>query len=382
MILLEGTGGSAPGVSGSAARSTIAHSTQLLYLIASMIPLSETQGKQTRYRAPAPTLLNHSLTLLQVAVTVGLLWWLFHDPQRRAVMGAALKVADWRWIVLAIAAAGVCEFFGILRWQLFLRMLHIEVPLRETSKLFFIGAFFNQFLPGTTGGDVVRVIFLMRDHPENKTEGFLSVAVDRLLAVLVLVIMGLLFAWVRSDWFASSFAVGHLMKWFAITLFVMAVALVASFILTSRHLVTLLPRRFPFRRQIIKLSRIWQLCLENRREALLGAMYTVPMLLAYFAAFCFAAKAFTDKVSLWDMTSIMPLVTAISSLPISLNGIGVREALFEELLAQLCGVSRGTGLLISIAGMTVYLLWGLVGGFFYLGRITKHYRASSEAAGQ
>ena len=59
------------------------------------------------------------------------------------------------------------------------------------------------------------------------------------------------------------------------------------------------------------------------------------------------------------MTSIMPLVTAISSLPISLNGIGVREALFEELLAQLCGVSRGTGLLISITGMTVYLLLGI-----------------------
>lgn len=351
--------------------------------MAPMMPLpSDTQRKQTSCSTAPSSLLNHSLTLLQVAVTVGLLWWLFHDPQRRAVMGAALKLADWRWIVLAIAAAGVCEFFGILRWQLFLRMLHIEVPIRETSKLFFIGAFFNQFLPGTTGGDVVRVIFLMRDHPENKTEGFLSVAVDRLLAVLVLVIMGLLFAWARSDWFASSFAVGHLMKWFAITLFVMGAALVASFVLTSRHLVTLLPRKFPFRRQIIKLSKLWQLCLENRREALLGAIYTVPMLLAYFAAFCFAAKAFTDKVSFWDMTSIMPLVTAISSLPISLNGIGVREALLEELLAQLCGVSRGTGLLISIAGMTVYLLWGLVGGYLYLGRITKRYRASRETGGQ
>jgi hypothetical protein len=347
-----------------------------------MTSLSRTQEKPASCRSAAPALLNHLLTLLQVAVTVGLLWWLFHDPDRRAVMGSALKTADWRWIVMAILAAGVCEFFGILRWQLFLRMLHIELPLKETSKLFFIGAFFNQFLPGTTGGDVARVLFLMRDHPENKTEGFLSVAVDRLLAVLVLVIMGLLFAWGRSEWFASSFAVGHLMKWFAITLFVMAVALVVSFVITSRHLVTRLPRRFPFRKHIIKLSRLWQLCLENRRAALLGAIYTVPMLLAYFAAFCFAAKAFTNKVSFWDMTSIMPLVTAISSLPISLNGIGVREALFEELLAQLCGVSRGTGLLISIAGMTVYLLWGLVGGVFYVERILKRYRASNETAGQ
>ena len=342
---------------------------------------SVAQRRQPNCRPAPPSLLSHSLTLLQIAVTVGLLWWLFHDPERRAVMGAALKMADWRWIGLAVAAAGVCEFFGILRWQLFLRMLHIEVPLRETSRLFFIGAFFNQFLPGTTGGDVVRVIFLMRDHPENKAEGFLSVAVDRLLAVLVLVIMGLLFAWTRDDWFARSFAVGNLMKWFAITLLIMGAALVASFVLTSRHMVTLLPRKFPLRKHIIKLSKLWQLCLENRREALLGAIYTVPMLLAYFSAFCFAAKAFTGKVTFWDMTSIMPLVTAISSLPISLNGIGVREALFEELLAELCGVPRGTGLLISITGMTVYLLWGLVGGVFYLGRITRRYRVSSETAG-
>jgi uncharacterized protein (TIRG00374 family) len=345
-------------------------------------PSPAASGQQTDLRGLPASLPGHLLTLLQLAVTIGLLWWLIHDPQRRAVMGAAIAMADWRWMILSLAAAGVCELFGILRWQLFLRMLHIEVPLRETSRLFFIGAFFNQFLPGTTGGDVVRVIFLMRDHPENKAEGFLSVAVDRLLAVMVLVIMGLLFAWLRHDWFAQSFAVGHLMKWFAITLVLMGGALVASFVLTSRHLVTLLPRKFPFRRQVIKLSKLWQLCLENRREALLGAIYTVPMLLAYFSAFCFAARAFTDKVSFWDMTSIMPLITAISSLPISLNGIGVREALFEELLAELCGVSRGTGLLISIAGMTVYLLWGLVGGVFYLGRITKRYRLSREISGQ
>ena len=63
----------------------------------------------------------------------------------------------------------------------------------------------------------MRVIFLMQTIGE-QDGGILSVAVDRLLAVLVLVIMGLLFAWLRTDWFASSFAVGHLMKWFTISL--------------------------------------------------------------------------------------------------------------------------------------------------------------------
>jgi uncharacterized protein (TIRG00374 family) len=243
----------------------------------------------------------------------------------------------------------------------------------EVTKLFFIGAFFNQFLPGTTGGDVVRVIYLMKDHPENKTAGFLSVAIDRLLAVLVLVAMGLGFAWTRSEWFARSFAVGNTMKIFAIVLFVVGLGLVASFFLTSRHLIGRLPARFPLREQIVKLSTLWQLCIENRTEALLGAIYTVPMLISYFAAFYFAALAFTEKVSFLDMTSIMPLVTAISSLPISLNGIGVREALFERLLWELCGVPQGTGLLISITGMFIYMAWGLPGGLFYLERIRRRY---------
>jgi uncharacterized protein (TIRG00374 family) len=333
---------------------------------------SSSEPEESR-RPEAPSYGHRLFTLAQVVITVALLWWLFHDPNRREVMWEALQQADWRWMVMAVLAAGVCEFFGILRWQLFLRMLKIEVPFWETTKLFFIGAFFNQFLPGTTGGDVVRVIFLMKDHPEHKTASFLSVAVDRLLAVLVLVIMGLAFAWARDDWFAQSFAVGNLMKWFTITLAVMGVGLVASFVLTSRHLVLRLPRKVPFRKQIIKLSGLWQLCLENRREALLGTLYTVPMLFAYFSAFCFAAKAFTSKVSFWDMTSIMPLATAISSLPISVNGMGWREALLDEALTDLCGVPRGTGMIISIAGMAVYLLWGLVGGVFYLDRLRRGY---------
>jgi uncharacterized protein (TIRG00374 family) len=306
--------------------------------------------------------------IIQVLVTIGLLWWLLHDPARRTDMSEAIARADVWWLLAAMVSAGACEFFGIIRWQLFLKMLHLQIPLAETTRLFFIGAFFNQFLPGTTGGDVVRVLYLMREHPEHRTEGFLSVAVDRLLAMLVLVAMGLAFAWGRAEWFAQSLTVGNTMKIFAIILFAMALGLAASFVLTKRHLVERLPTGMPFREAIVKLSTLWQLCIENRREALLGAFYTIPMLVTFFAAFYFVARAFTPKVDFLDMMSIMPLVTAISSLPISLNGIGVREALLDELLHELCGVAKGTGMLVSITGMVVYLIWGLPGGWFYLSR--------------
>jgi len=328
-------------------------------------PKSKNDPEGERRKSPFAEWL---VKIIQVLVTIGLLWWLLHDPARRTDMSEAIARADLWWLLAAMVSAGTCEFFGIIRWQLFLKMLHLQIPLAETTRLFFIGAFFNQFLPGTTGGDVVRVLYLMREHPEHRTAGFLSVAVDRLLAMLVLVAMGLAFAWGRAEWFAQSLTVGNTMKIFAIILFTMALGLAASFVLTKRDLVERLPSGMPFREAIVKLSTLWQLCIENRREALLGAFYTIPMLVTFFAAFYFVARAFTPKVDFLDMMSIMPLVTTVSSLPISLNGIGVREALLDELLHELCGVAKGTGMLVSITGMVVYLIWGLPGGWFYLSR--------------
>ena len=44
--------------------------------------------------------------LFQVAVTIAVLVWVFHDPQKRAQMGVALRAADYRWI------AGAINFIG------------------------------------------------------------------------------------------------------------------------------------------------------------------------------------------------------------------------------------------------------------------------------
>ena len=169
---------------------------------------------------------------------------------------------------------------------------------------------------------MVRVIFLMRDHPENKAEGFLSVAVDRLLAVLVLVIMGLLFAWTRDDWFARSFAVGNLMKWFAITLLIMAPlswppscsqAVIWSRSCHENFLCGSISSSFRSSGSFaLKIAA--KRCLERSTRCRCCSLI--------FRRSASRQKFFTDKVTFWDMTSIMPLVTAISSLPISLNGIG------------------------------------------------------------
>ena len=91
------------------------------------------------------------LTLFQIAVTVGMLIWVFHDPNQRAKMAEALRTADYRWVGAGILAYILVEVFAAFRWQILLRVQKIRLSFPRITGLFFIGMFYNQFLPGEIG---------------------------------------------------------------------------------------------------------------------------------------------------------------------------------------------------------------------------------------
>jgi len=80
----------------------------------------------------------------------------FHDPDQRAKMATALRLADYRWVVMGIFAYIVVEIAAAVRWQILLRVQNIRLSLSRVSGLFLIGMFYNQFLPGGTGGDIIK----------------------------------------------------------------------------------------------------------------------------------------------------------------------------------------------------------------------------------
>jgi uncharacterized protein (TIRG00374 family) len=105
------------------------------------------------------------LTLVQLIVTAAVLYWVFHDPEKRAKMAEALRAADFRWIGAAILAYFVVEVAAALRWHVLLKVQGIHLSLPRVGGLFTIGFFFNQFLPGGTGGDIVKSYLLMKETP-------------------------------------------------------------------------------------------------------------------------------------------------------------------------------------------------------------------------
>ncbi len=94
------------------------------------------------------------LTLLQLAVTGGLLYWVFHDPATRSAMAFALRAADYRWVLGGILAYLIVEVAAAVRWNILQRCKGFDLSTPRVTGLFLIGMFYNQFLPGGTGGPI------------------------------------------------------------------------------------------------------------------------------------------------------------------------------------------------------------------------------------
>src|SRR6266498_4477426 len=79
------------------------------------------------------------ITLFQLTVTIAVLYWVYHDPNRRAQMAEAIRNAQYRWVVIGILAYGIVEISAAIRWHVLLKVQKIHLTLPRLSGLFLIG---------------------------------------------------------------------------------------------------------------------------------------------------------------------------------------------------------------------------------------------------
>ena len=306
------------------------------------------------------------LTLLQLAVTIAVLYWVFHDPEKRAKMAVALRMADYRWIGAAILAYIVVEVAAALRWNVLMKVQGIHLPFGRMSALFFIGLFFNQFLPGGTGGDIVKSYLLVKETPGKITGALLAVLFDRLIGLVALVtITGALIA-LRYDFLAQTPDTRQLL-WVLLAVLGSAIlGLLTSFVVSGFGLLHRLPHKFPGREKLIELSAAYHLYAHHWTATLVAFGFSIVAHLATFLTFLCVAHAFRAGVAAVDFFAIMPVERTISSLPISFAGVGVREHVLQVMLNGLCGVPPAVAVLIGSMSFLVMLACAAPGGLVYL----------------
>ena len=305
------------------------------------------------------------LTIIQISVTVGLLIWVFHDPTQRAQMAKALRLADYRWVAAGILAYVIVEVAAALRWQVLLRVQNIRLSPPRLSGLFLIGIFYNQFLPGGTGGDIIKSYLLLKETPEHKAGALLAVVFDRLIGLVALVTLTVALVGLRYRWITQTSETRHLVWLLILLLGVSLASLFASFIISGFNLFHLLPHKFPGREKLIEIAAAYHLYARHWIATFFAFIASLVAHLGTFMTFVCVAYAFHAGVRLIDMFSILPIERTITAVPISFAGVGLREQILQVMLHNLCGVEVAVAKLIGTMSFLVMLFSSTPGGIVY-----------------
>lgn len=305
------------------------------------------------------------VTVFQLAVTIALLYWVYHDPNRRVQMAEALRHARYSWVVIGILAYVIVEIAAAFRWHVLLKVQGIHLSFWRLSGLFLIGMFYNQFLPGGTGGDIIKSYYLLKETPDKKAGALLAVVFDRIIGLVALVAITGTLIGLRFDFLSQTPETRQLLWILLVVLGVSVAGLLTTFVITGFKLFHSLPLRFPGREKLIEVSAAYHLYARHWRATLVAFGSSIVAHLATFATFLSVAYSLRANVKVVDFFAVMPIERTISAMPISFAGIGWREKVLQIMLHGVCGVPEATAILVGSLSFLIILICCLPGAVVY-----------------
>jgi hypothetical protein len=260
---------------------------------------------------------------------------------------ARLRVGLW---LAAVGLYVLSQVVSGLRWQLLARPLGFRRRLGPFVAYYFIGMYFNLFLPTSVGGDVVRAWYL-DGGSGRRVAAFLSVFVDRLSGLLVL--LGLACV-------AVAVCPVSVPRWVVVSVWGTAGAAVVG--LLALPLLTDWSRRFARARPLADGVRFY---LGRPGLLLRSAALSLGVQAANVVLVWLVGEAIGAPVPGPYYWILVPMVTLLTLVPLSLNGMGLREWGMVLFLRPL-GVGAGTALSLAFLWFCVFTVSSLLGAAVYL----------------
>lgn len=306
---------------------------------------------------------RRGLVLLKLAVSAGLLIWLLTRADTAALV-ATFRHIHAGWAAAALAAYAAMVAVSVWRWGLLLRAQTVNVGAWTLTESFLVATFFNNFLPSNIGGDVVRVTDTA-PYTGSKTVAATIVLVDRFLGLVALFAVAAVGAWIA----ARDGVVLPGSQWLWIPPVAAAAVLVPVLKAPGQlaHLTAGVERLGGewLRERVGRLVGVCERFARRPQPLLwttLGAVAVQTLLVAFFLC-----TAWSLDVPLPVVTAlcVVPLSLAAQMVPISINGFGVREAVFAFFFTRL-GLGLTPALSLSLAGAGLILVFSLSGGALFL----------------
>lgn len=287
-----------------------------------------------------------ALLIIKLAISSGLLYYVLSKVGAEKVLAIIRTISPFAFI-FAITIYIFSIYISTMRWRL---LLPNEFKDKKLFSFYMIGAFFNTFLPGVIGGDAVKTYYLYKEINSGSIS-LSSVFMDRYVGFVSLMTMGLV-AYIIG----FNYIKGSIIEWLLPA--IILAFLVGSFVVFGLR----------FGKRIRVLSQFYDYFDNYRNQK---ALITKTLFLSLIVQTLNIIAIYVITLGLGQHISLMyffiffPVITTISTLPISISGIGVREGAFV-LLFGLVGIKPEMATAMSFAWFLSVAFGGLTGLFEYL----------------
>ncbi len=297
--------------------------------------------------------MSRVFTAIKLIITIAIFYMLFRYIDFEQLV-AILAKSHGGYIVLALFAQLASMFLAIYRWRLIMSELEFKENPSFYTKSYFKGTFFNQILPGTIGGDAVRVLDLIKEGYDKK-DAFYGIFVDRVIGLVGLLVLN----FIANNLFYDTYP-----SWLFMLVNLITIGGIAGFVLMLNL------DRLKFLSKIKGLDLLFRLGVRMRKlygaKKLLLKHIAISVLvhLCSVIAIFFLALSVDVWMGLHVFLIAVPPVFLLTIIPISLAGWGVREGAMVAILA-LVGIVKAKILAISILYGLLLILTALPGALVF-----------------
>jgi uncharacterized protein (TIRG00374 family) len=282
------------------------------------------------------------------------------------------READWAFLIAAIFVLPVSYLLTSYRWHVLLKAQSIHIGMPRTFVINMVGAFYNSFMPGSTGGDVAKAYYAAK-HTPHRTRAVLTVVVDRIIGLLALLVLGGALAAFQYDVPECR----HVAQGAGAVVGLTLAGLLVFYQPTLRRITGLdwLFRRLPMQKQVTQAVHAMDEYGRKPGAAFWAFLCSFPVHVTTIISATLAGQAFHLPLDFAYYWVIVPVIALVGAIPISPQGAGVMEFFAVQLtIHRGVTVAQAVALVMSIRLMAIF--WNLVAGLFVL---KGGYHAPSEA---
>lgn len=297
--------------------------------------------------------------VLKITITVVLFYYLFKTKVPANEVVQNIKNINALYLILIIAFFFIFYLFFSLRWNFLLKAQKIEISQGKSYSYILISFFFNNFLPSGLGMDMIRSAYA--GGREKFEKAFGASIIERILGMIGMMIIGIIAV------FSG--------KWQYIKLSILYSGLILLIIMIYYLFTSLKVQWLKQKLLSIKFLDLGKSAREfyravktyksKKKTILIGILYSILVQTVITFINYFIAKGLSITVPFFALLAYIPIITIISLIPLTINGLGLRETAYVFFFSSV-NITEGQAMSLSLVFFITSVIASCAGAIAFL----------------